>query len=268
MACPRSIRRRGRQLSSDLLLILSVPLIFGSFLLLEAVLRTGRTFPAIRGWRLLGILGLAATLAVNALVPPLVLAELPGWRVADLTGLGPWGAIPAFVTATFFAYWAHRLQHWSDLLWRLLGHQLHHAVLRVDISSAMIIHPFDVAFQTVLTATAVTLLGVTGEAATLAGVIGFAVVLYQHLNVRTPRWTGYVIQRPEAHMLHHERGVHARNFGDLPLWDMLFGTFANPARADVAVGFEPERSRRVLAMLAGRDVNREAPRAEAGRVAL
>ncbi len=56
-------------------------------------------------------------------------------------------------------------------------------------------------------------------------------------------------------MLHHQRDIHSRNFGDMPVWDMLFGTYANPRRADVPVGFEPDRSRRVLAMLACVDVN-------------
>jgi sterol desaturase/sphingolipid hydroxylase (fatty acid hydroxylase superfamily) len=133
----------------------------------------------------------------------------------------------------------------------------------------MIIHPFDAAVQTTVTAIASTLLGVSGGAAALAGVIGFVVALYQHWNVRTPRWTGFLIQRPEAHMLHHERGVHARNFGDLPLWDMVFGTYDNPVglRADFRVGFEPERGRQWMAMLLGRDVNRLSD-AEAGRLAM
>ena len=57
-------------------------------------------------------------------------------------------------------------------------------------------------------------------------------------------------------MLHHELGVHARNFGDMPVWDMLFGTYANPARSDdVRVGFAEGRSRRWLAMLVFVDVN-------------
>jgi sterol desaturase/sphingolipid hydroxylase (fatty acid hydroxylase superfamily) len=42
----------------------------------------------------------------------------------------------------------------------------------------------------------------------------------------------------------------------MPVWDMLFGTYANPARSDeVRVGFEPERMRRWLAMAAFVDVN-------------
>jgi sterol desaturase/sphingolipid hydroxylase (fatty acid hydroxylase superfamily) len=57
-------------------------------------------------------------------------------------------------------------------------------------------------------------------------------------------------------MLHHERDVHARNFGDMPVWDHLFGTYGEPVDRTVKVGFEPDRSRRWLAMLAMIDVNK------------
>ena len=253
-------------MNSDLLVGVSLLAIFFSALAAEAALHNGRAFPRIRGWRLIGVAALVVTLTVNALVPPLVLTLVPGWHLFDLSGLGLLGAAPAFVLATFVSYWIHRIQHRSDRLWRLFGHQLHHSVQRVDVSSAMIIHPFDVALQTGLTALATLSLGVSAEAAAAAGVLGFAVAVFQHLNVRTPRWIGYLIQRPESHMLHHERNVHSRNFGDLPVWDMLFGTYSNPKHADVEVGFEPERSRKVLAMLVGVDVNRAAERAARGRV--
>jgi hypothetical protein len=49
---------------------------------------------------------------------------------------------------------------------------------------------------------------------------------------------------------------------------MLFGTYVNPHHVAVAVGFEPERSRRVRAMLLGKDVNRAAEREERARVAM
>lgn len=57
-------------------------------------------------------------------------------------------------------------------------------------------------------------------------------------------------------MLHHERDVHARNFGDMPVWDRLFGTYAEPTGRDVQLGFEAGRARRWLAMLAMVDVNK------------
>jgi sterol desaturase/sphingolipid hydroxylase (fatty acid hydroxylase superfamily) len=107
-----------------------------------------------------------------------------------------------------------------------------------------------------MTLVAAVLLNASAEAGAVAGVIGFSIALYQHWDVRTPAWTGWVIQRPEQHILHHQRGVHARNFGDMPLWDRLFGTYAAPVEGEVEIGFEPERTRRWLAMVAFIDVNR------------
>jgi len=76
------------------------------------------------------------------------------------------------------------------------------------------------------------------------------------MNVRTPRVLGYLIQRPEAHFVHHQRDVHAYNYGDFPLWDLLFGTFRNPAEfGKEDVGFADPADRRLGAMLAFRDVS-------------
>jgi sterol desaturase/sphingolipid hydroxylase (fatty acid hydroxylase superfamily) len=110
--------------------------------------------------------------------------------------------------------------------------------------------------QVVMTLFAASLLGIAPDTAALAGVLGFAISLYQHWNVRTPLWTGWLIQRPEQHMYHHQRDVHARNFGDMPVWDRLFGTYAEPNGAHVEIGFAEGRARRVLAMIACTDVNR------------
>jgi sterol desaturase/sphingolipid hydroxylase (fatty acid hydroxylase superfamily) len=101
----------------------------------------------------------------------------------------------------------------------------------------------------------VIVLGLDPLAASLTGVVAALHGIFQHWNVRTPRWIGYFVQRPESHCLHHERGVHARNFADFPLWDMLFGTFHNPERFDGECGFDAPADRRLGAMLAWRDVN-------------
>jgi sterol desaturase/sphingolipid hydroxylase (fatty acid hydroxylase superfamily) len=49
--------------------------------------------------------------------------------------------------------------------------------------------------------------------------------------------------------------VHAYNYGDLPLWDLLLDSFRNPARFDGKCGFEAPADRRVGAMLGFVDVN-------------
>ena len=48
---------------------------------------------------------------------------------------------------------------------------------------------------------------------------------FYHSNLRTPRWVGYILQRPEHHSIHHQLDVHGFNYGDLTWWDRLFGTF-------------------------------------------
>ena len=234
---------------------LSFPALFVIFLLAERLIGGGRSFPAMRFWTLLGFVGLFASAAVNAVVPIYAVPLLTPLRLVDISAQGLLGAVPTLILTTFLTYWSHRLQHRFDTLWRL-GHQLHHAAARVDISSAMMFHPIDVTVQATMTTLAAALLGATPQAAAIAGVANFAIALYQHLNVATPRWIGYLIQRPEAHTLHHERDKHTSNFGDLPVWDMIFGTYANPKTVNTAVGFEPERGRRVLAMIACIDVNK------------
>ncbi len=70
----------------------------------------------------------------------------------------------------------------------------------------------------------------------------------------SPRWLGYFIQRPESHSRHHARGVHANNYSDLPIFDLLFGTFDNPREFAAETGFYDGASARVVEMLCGRDV--------------
>ncbi len=94
--------------------------------------------------------------------------------------------------------------------------------------------------------------GVSAEAAILINLLATFYGMFQHANIKTPHWLGYIIQRPESHSCHHERGVHARNYSDLPLWDMVFGTFHNPKTFDGEVGFYEGSSKRVGDLLRGR----------------
>ena len=79
--------------------------------------------------------------------------------------------------------------------------------------------------------------------------------MFQHANISTPHWLGYLIQRPESHSVHHERGLHRYNYSDLPVFDMLFGTFRNPADYPEEAGFYDGASARIVDMLLLRDVS-------------
>jgi sterol desaturase/sphingolipid hydroxylase (fatty acid hydroxylase superfamily) len=75
--------------------------------------------------------------------------------------------------------------------------------------------------------------------------------------VRTPQWVGLFFQRPEMHRIHHQHGRHKNNYGDIVWWDMLFGTYENPAEFTATCGFDDSREQRLGAMLEYRDVHRD-----------
>ena len=50
--------------------------------------------------------------------------------------------------------------------------------------------------------------------------------------------------------------MHSYNYADLPLWDMLFGTFRNPRTWEARCGFGEANEHRLLEMLFGVDVNK------------
>ena len=232
--------------------------IFGSYalmLLLEAVF-PARAYPARRLWRLRGFL---VAMAVVATFTPLLLpaAWLAEHRLIDGTslGIGP-GTVVGYAAVSLLAYVYHRAAHRFGFLWRTF-HQMHHAPQRMDMGGAAIFHPLEiVVFVTLSTVTTTFLLGLAPEAAALTGFVAQFYSFFQHLNIETPRVLGYVIQRPEAHFVHHSRDLHAYNYGDLPIWDILFGTFKNPRDFGAGeVGFESPADGRYGAMLATLDVS-------------
>jgi sterol desaturase/sphingolipid hydroxylase (fatty acid hydroxylase superfamily) len=235
-----------------------VPVFIIAFFAVGMVLErafAARPLPRVAGWNLRAGIGFVVTLAVNAVVPMLVATVVAGKTLLDLRGLGTLaGGGVAFLLSDLLAYWLHRTQHRLPWLWRIT-HQMHHSAERVDVLGASFFHPLDIGMQAALSTLAVGFLGVTPDAAALAGLANVLLAVFQHLNVRTPSWIGWLAQRPEGHSLHHARDVHAYNYGNLSIWDLAFGTFRNPAEFEQTAGFYDGASARVGAMLAGRDVS-------------
>ena len=80
---------------------------------------------------------------------------------------------------------------------------------------------------------------------------------FYHTSVRTPRWVGFVFQRPEMHRIHHRYNRHRNNYGDITWWDMLFGTYENPKEWTHTCGFDDAKEQQLFKMLAYQDVHRE-----------
>jgi sterol desaturase/sphingolipid hydroxylase (fatty acid hydroxylase superfamily) len=154
-----------------------------------------------------------------------------------------------------FAYAYHRGMHNVDA-WFRVSHQMHHSAERLDVYGAFWFSPLDIVGWTLVPSVALALLGLPPAAATATILAITFLGIFQHANLSTPRWLGYLVQRPESHTIHHARGIHAKNYADLPLIDMLLGTFENPHRFEHSTGYWNGASARVLDMLLGRDVSR------------
>jgi sterol desaturase/sphingolipid hydroxylase (fatty acid hydroxylase superfamily) len=226
------------------------------FFLVTERLFPRREYPPIRFWTLIGFACLVMTGAISTFLPALLPESITRYHLIDGSRLGlVAGVLVAYPLSALGSALLHRAFHTFHPLW-LLGHQMHHSPRRLDIPGSVYFHPVDLALQVApATIVSVFVLGLDSATAETVGFISAFYSMFQHWNVRTPRWLGYIIQRPESHGLHHELGVHARNYSDFPLWDMLMGTFHNPASFDGDVGFAGDAPTRVGAMLAFRDVN-------------
>lgn len=236
------------------------PALTVSFLLALVLERVfARTaMPPVRFWRWLGFAFFVVTAAVNIGLPLLLPLEwiaahslLPGHRLGTAGGFAL-----GFLVWGFVYYWFHRLEHRFDIAWRWL-HQIHHSAERVDAAGFAFTHPLEMIAMTLISiAVNVGVLGLAPEAAALVGFYGALAALVQHLNLRTPLVLEWFMQRPEAHLRHHEYGVHAFNYADWPVWDKLFGTYREAPSQPLRFGFGRDLRGQIPAMLAGSDPNR------------
>ncbi len=233
-----------------------VPVTYFGFLITEK-LWPARQFPSRKGWQWIGIAFLVVISTISVIVPLLIPAAwLAAHRIFDGTRLGvAGGAFVGFVLMEGVIYAWHRSAHNVGFLWRGF-HQMHHSPQRVDVPGSVVFHPLEMLVQ-VLLQLGLTLV-VLGLDPLAAAIIGYLIAFngsFQHWNVRTPQWLGYLIQRPESHCVHHRLGVHYYNYSDFPPWDMLFGTFRNPAKFMGECGFDAGADRKLGAMLFLADVN-------------
>jgi sterol desaturase/sphingolipid hydroxylase (fatty acid hydroxylase superfamily) len=229
---------------------------FAGLWALEALM-PARKLPPIRGHRARGVLGILVFFLISSYVPYLLGSLLEPLRVADLSGLGTWaGAAVVMLVYQGVGYAYHRSMHGSAWLFRAL-HQMHHSSERLDVASAFFFGPLDMIGWTLVSSVALGVFGVTPEAVIVFVLASSALSTFQHANIKTPRWLGYFIQRPESHSHHHARGVHRGNYADLPVFDLLFGTFVNPRDFAPATGYYDGASARVGDMLLLRDVTVE-----------
>lgn len=233
------------------LLIVLVTLVF----FVAERLRPGRALPHVQGWYWRAI-------CMNIMQVSLVgfggLVWNRYFREHALFDFGNWGnpVVEGFlfwVGGTFVFYWWHRLRH-ANGFW-LVFHQVHHSPSRIELMTSFYKHPIEIAADSIIASFFIyCVFGGTALAGAWTSFFGAAGEYFYHSNIRTPRWLGWFIQRPEHHSIHHQLGVHRYNFGDLTLWDRLFGTFKDATEFAPRCGFPGNAETQLGRMLVFQDV--------------
>jgi sterol desaturase/sphingolipid hydroxylase (fatty acid hydroxylase superfamily) len=237
----------------DLMIVFWIVLAVAIGMMVVERIAGGRNWPRVRGWWWRAIL-------LNGFQVGAVWLAGSVWNGLGTVG----GTLLGYFVITFIYYWWHRWRHESTFLWRWI-HQVHHSPQRIEVITSFYKHPLEILVNSVLSSAILYLVvGLSPKAASLAVLLTGLAELVYHWNVRTPHWLGYIFQRPESHCVHHQEGLHSFNYADLPLWDMLFGTFRNPKEWQSRCGFGP-LEHRLPEMLIGVDINEQFPAPNPGR---
>ncbi|MFZ9021326.1 MAG: sterol desaturase family protein, partial [Paracoccaceae bacterium] len=128
-------------------------------------------------------------------------------------------------------------------LWRL--HQVHHADVDFDVSTAIRFHPVEIALSMVLKIGIVYALGPMAWAVVVFEILLNGTALFNHANIALPVWLDkvlrWVIVTPDMHRIHHsvQRAEHDSNYGfALSIWDRLFMTYRSEAQRPLHVGLK------------------------------
>lgn len=210
----------------------------------------------VKNWKVKGIASFVVFFYLSSYLPMLIDPFLASYQLLDLSQLGV--GVSATIGILLYelgVYLWHRSMHQSNALWKSF-HQMHHSAERMDTYGAFYFSPLDMIGFTVLGSVCFALLiGLSPQATTIVLLSTTFLGMFQHANIKTPHWLGYLIQRPESHALHHGKGIHKYNYSDIPVFDMLFGTFRNPKGFEHETGFYHGASERVVDMLLFKDVS-------------
>lgn len=236
------------------------PLILGIAIVMILIERLwpAHQLPSSRGWWLRVALVNGAQLGIVMVAGLTWDRWMAGASLFSIShALDDWTAgFIAYFFSTFVYYFWHRIRHESGLFWRLC-HQLHHSPRRIELLASFYKHPVEIVLNALISSSLVYLiLGCSVQAAAIYTLFAAVAEYFYHWNIRTPRWLGWIIQRPESHRVHHKYQHHSQNYADLPVWDWIFGTLDNPKKSPTRCGFDADREQRVIEMLAFRDVHK------------
>lgn len=160
--------------------------------------------------------------------------------------------LEAVSIANLGGYVGHRLSHEIPFLWKF--HAIHHSISEMDWLSAARVHPLDQIVTKALTIIPLYVMGFSRV--TFGAYLGLAVfqAVLIHANVKLDfgplRW---IITTPRFHHWHHSNDHEAWNknyAGELPILDMIFGTYHLPKnRMPTSYGLHEQAPNGYLAQL-------------------
>lgn len=136
----------------------------------------------------------------------------------------------AMVVSEFGLYWAHRLAHTWNFLWRF--HSVHHSVEKLWFFNTGRFHFIDTFCSLLFSIPLLYVMGVPGEIFIYFSSITAFIGLLTHCNVYMHGGAlSYIFNTPNIHRWHHSKKVEEgnNNYGEnLMIFDILFGTYYFP----------------------------------------
>ncbi len=234
---------------------IAVIAMYVALMIWEAVF-PARQLPVVKYWKLKGIFFFMLFFYLSSYLPLWIDPFLANYTLFDLSSIGTLGgAVIGILGYQLILYIYHRSVHTNNFLWKSF-HQMHHSAERLDTYGAFFFNPTEmISFTFIGSFVFALMIGLSPKAITVVILVLNFFSIFQHANIKTPHWLGYLIQRPESHSVHHGRGLHKFNYSDVPIWDILFGTFYNPKVYEHENGFYDGASNRMTDMLLLRDIS-------------
>lgn len=187
-----------------------------------------------------------------------VIAADKGWGLLNLLAWPAWiEIIIAIVLLDMLIYWQHVASHRLPLLWRL--HKVHHADRDIDVTTGVRFHPIEIIFSMLYKMVCIVILGPAVMAVLLFEVLLNACALFNHANLRLPRWLDLTLRifivTPDMHRVHHsviEKETNSNYGFSLSLWDRIFGSYiAQPkgGHDDMTIGLSEHQNERPASLL-------------------
>ena len=207
----------------------------------------------------LAIAGITAAVSQLAMTP--VVGPLSKWTERRGVGLTQRLPLPrwardvvAVLLLDYTLYWWHVLEHRAPLLYRF--HQVHHADLELDVSTAVRFHAGEFIASVPWRAAQIVVIGASPRAFAHWQRLTMLSVLFHHSNVRLPialeRRLAALVVTPRLHGIHHSNVAAEQDSNwssGLTLWDRAHGTLrANVPQDEIEIGVAAYRHPRDVSL--------------------